>query len=307
MPQRGDSWPFPQSASPSLPASPSHDPRLSPIDPDSVGSSRRSVSDWLDASGSTGGSSTYHSASNWGFDGVPDWESEKPEDTIHSFMQKLYAHKRAYVLYRTHEDPNVVKVVVIHERAAGNPHGFAVEVRQWVHGGAKTADGTPILENGDELLPYIKNETLYSCTKIPQDFTFDSSIYELFTKSDVMAVALIPPKVDNLTSGVVAKSLPETNFRSVLDTYIDYEGRTRYHVVVLGACVAAVAAVADAGYHAPQLPDGTDKSHLLPIGRVVAWLTAGVATVWILNILDKRAYLRQGPAKAALRYQTRIN
>lgn len=106
---------------------------------------------------------------------------------------------------------------------------------------------------------------------------------------------------------MVAQSLPETNFRSVLDTYIDYEGRTRYHVIVLGACVAAVAAVADAGYHAPQLPDGTDKSHLLPVGRVVAWLTAGVATVWILNILDKRAYLRQGPAKAALRYQTRIN
>ena len=207
----------------------------------------------------------------------------------------------AYVLIRPQNAQDTVQVVVLHPRSAVK-YMLPIQVKKWIDTGAKRLPDTPQLDRADDVLDRIGKVGLRTY-EVPEIFDYDSNIAELFPEYPLTgAIGVIPIPV-SVGGTVVARASPDTNFTSDLELYKSYESGTRGKVVVLGACVALLAAAADAGYHANTLPPGTDKSHLLPLGRLVAWLIAGVSVVWLVNAFSQTKYLRDGPTKAVLSYR----
>lgn len=222
-------------------------------------------------------------------------------DAADEFLDHAERAGMAYVLIRLKGDRNTVRVVVLHQRGAVK-YMLPIQVKKWIDTGAKRLPQSPQLDNGDDMLDRMGPFNLIKY-EVPEHFTYDSSIAELFPDDPIVgAIAVIPMSV-SVGGTVVARASPNTNFSSDLELYKGYESGTRGKVVVLGACVALLAAAADAGYHANTLPPGTDKSHLLPLGRLVAWVIAGVSVVWLVNAFSQTKYLRDGPTKAVLSYR----
>lgn len=225
---------------------------------------------------------------------------EEPHGDTRSFLEAAENAGMAYVLIRMQKDRNVIRVIALHPPDAVK-YTIPMQVSKWIETGAKRLPQSPKLNNGDDLMAHVERYRFEQYI-VPEEFPYDSGIAELFPDASAASIAVIPTIVA-VGGTVVAKDPPDTNFTSDLDLYTGYESSTRGKVVVLGACVALLAAAADAGYHANTLPPGTDKSHLLPLGRLVAWLIAGVSLVWIINTFSQTKYLSDGPKKAVLSYR----